>query len=88
MINDNIRIAAAGAVGAFLGGVAGYLFLTDRGRAARRQIEPAIEDLRRELMSFAKSLEGAGGVAREGWKALQELMTESDPSDDRYSVIH
>jgi hypothetical protein len=86
--NDNIRIAAASAVGALLGGVAGFLFLTERGRDARRQIEPAIDDLRRELMSLGKSLEGAGDVAREGWRLLQDFIAEGEMPKDDYSVTH
>jgi hypothetical protein len=74
--NDNIRIAAASAVGALLGGVAGFLFLTERGRSVRREMGPALEDLREEIAGFGKSLEGASGIAREGWKFIQELAAE------------
>jgi hypothetical protein len=86
--NDNVRIAMASAVGALLGGVAGYLFLTERGRETRLQIAPAMEELKQELASFGRSLEGASGIAREGWKLLQELAAEDAGVGPGRSVTH
>ena len=40
---------SAAAVGAVLGGLAGYLFFTPRGRALRSQLEPALDDMMVEL---------------------------------------
>ena len=42
------QVIAATIVGAALGGLAGFLFFTDRGRMVRRQIEPALEDFVRD----------------------------------------
>ena len=47
MSQDNLRIAACSAVGALLGGVVGYLFLTESGRQARQQFGPAVEEVKR-----------------------------------------
>lgn len=88
MSNDSIRIFAASAMGALLGGVAGYLFLTERGRSARRQIGPALDGLRDELSEFGRSLEGASGIAREGWKFIQELAAEDSPFRGSRSMTH
>lgn len=88
MNNDNIRIAAASLVGALIGGVAGYLLMTERGREARRHIQPAIEDLRHELASFAQSLEGAGNVARDGWRFLQDIVADDRTRAPGTSVTH
>ena len=49
---NNSRELAATIVGAVIGGIAGYLFFTERGRSVRRQIETALGDLSRELLSF------------------------------------
>ena len=78
---NNSRELAATLVGAVIGGVAGYLFFTEHGRSVRRQIEPALEDLSRELMSFRTTVQKATGVASEGWKLLNEALgdTESVP---------
>ena len=51
-MTDNSRAMAATIVGRRVGGVAGYLFFTERGRQLRRQIEPALDDFARELISF------------------------------------
>jgi hypothetical protein len=68
---------AAAIVGAVVGGVAGYLFLTDDGRRLRRQLEPALEDFARELNSFRATIAKAAGVANEGWQLLNDAMGES-----------
>ena len=62
--------------GAVIGGVAAYLFFTERGRSVRRQIEPALDDLSRELMSFRATVQKASGVASEGWKLVNDAIGE------------
>jgi hypothetical protein len=58
--------------GAVLGAIAGYLFFTERGRALRRQMEPALESFARELTGFRSTIQRAVGVATEGWGLLNE----------------
>jgi len=82
---DNSRAMMATVLGAAIGGVAGYLFFTDHGRSLRRQIEPALDDLSRELLSFRSTVQKAAGVANEGWKLLNEAIGESAP---RYPGAH
>jgi gas vesicle protein len=76
---DNSRVIAATVLGAVVGGVAGYLFLTEHGRSLRRQIEPALDDFSRELMSFRSTVQKATGVASEGWKMLNDALGEAAP---------
>src|SRR4051812_25751182 len=85
---DNSRAVAATIVGAVIGGVAGYLFFTDQGRRMRRQIEPALEDFSRELMSFRATVQKAAGVANEGWKLLNDAIGESGHQAPRFSGPH
>lgn len=73
----NSRDVAATLTGAIIGGIAGYLFLTERGRRVRQQIEPALEDLARELTSFRSTMHNASGVASEGWKTLSDAFGET-----------
>jgi hypothetical protein len=88
-VNENTRAIAAAIVGAVIGGVAGYLFLTERGRTLRRrQIEPALEDLARELSGFSATLQKATGIASEGWKLLVETLGEGDARSPRYEHPH
>ena len=77
---QNSREIAATLVGAVIGGLAGYLFFTDRGRSVRRQIEPALDDFSRELMSFRSTVLKASGVASEGWSLLNEAFGETGPA--------
>jgi gas vesicle protein len=78
------RDMAATIVGALIGGVAGYLFFTERGRSVRRKIEPALEDFSRELVSFRNTVQDAAGVAGESWKLLNEMLGDAGTSSARY----
>lgn len=64
---DESRTMAAILTGAVLGGLAGYLFFTDRGRSLRQQLEPAIEDFARELSGFRGTIQRAIGAATANW---------------------
>ena len=85
-MTDTSRAMAATIVGAVIGGLAGYFFFTERGRELRRQIEPALDDIARELNSFRQTVEKAVGVASQGWNVLNEAM-ESRPNT-RYPTAH
>jgi hypothetical protein len=80
-VSQKSQAIAAAMVGGVLGAVAGYMFFTDQGRAWRRQLEPAIEDMARELAQFRGTLTRAMGVANEGWRVLNDALGEhSGPS--------
>ena len=81
---NNSRELAATIVGAVIGGVAGYLFFTERGRSARRQIETALDDFSREVMSFSNTVEKAAGVANEDWNLLNDAFGEPGKRPTRY----
>jgi gas vesicle protein len=86
---ENSRAVTAAVVGAIVGGVAGYLFFTERGRTLRRQMEPALEDISRELNSFRNTVQKAAGVANEGWKLLNDALAESGSQrPPRYAGTH
>jgi gas vesicle protein len=73
---NNSREIAATIVGAVIGGFAGYLFFTERGRRVRRQIEPALEDFSREIMSFRHTVQKAAGAANDSWSLLNDTLGE------------
>ena len=85
---ENSRAIVATVVGAVIGGVAGYLFFTEHGRGVRRQIEPALDDFARELMSFRATVQKAAGVASEGWKLLNDALGEGGHQAPRYASPH
>lgn len=82
------RAVAATIAGAVIGGIAGYLFFTDHGRNLRRSIEPALEDIARELNSFRGTVQKAAGVASEGWRLLNEAMGEGGAPARRFPSAH
>jgi len=82
------KVVTATLVGAVIGGIAGYLFFTDRGRELRRQIEPALEDIARELNSFRGTVQRAATVANESWKLLNEALGEGGSQPPRYPGTH
>jgi gas vesicle protein len=77
---NNSREMAVISVGAVVGAAAAYLFFTERGRNLRRQIEPALDNLARELNSFRATVQKASGVANEGWKLLNDAVGEPGTS--------
>jgi gas vesicle protein len=81
---SNSREMAATIVGAVIGGVAGYLFFTERGRRVRRQIEPALEDFSRQLISVRHAIQEAAGVANEGWQLLNDTLGAGGKPPARY----
>jgi len=80
------KTVAATIVGAVIGGMAGYFLFTERGRALRRQLEPALDDFARELNSFRGTIQRATGVASEGWRLLNDAIgdTAGQPQGRRY----
>ena len=88
-MNDYSHTMAATCACAVIGGVVGYLFFTTGGRTLRRQLEPAIEDLARELEGFRTTVHKAAGVANEGWKLLNEMSSAvGDEAPRRYPTTH
>lgn len=80
------KAVAATIVGAVIGGIVGYLFFTERGRALRRRLEPALDDFANELHSFRGTVQRAADVANEGWKLLNEALSEAGPPPPRYNT--
>jgi gas vesicle protein len=86
VVEDKAVIATV--VGAVIGGAAGYLFFTERGRQFRRQLEPALDDLARELSSFRGTVQRAAGVASEGWKLLNDALGEGGTPASQFPGAH
>ncbi len=85
---EDSRAIAATMVGAMIGGLAGYLFFTEQGRRLRRRIEPALDDIGRELNSFRVTVHKAADVASEGWKLMNEALGEESRPTLRYPGPH
>ena len=86
-MTQNSQALAATMVGAVIGGIAGYLFFTDRGARFRREIEPAIDDITRELNSLRSTVRKVSTAANEGWSVLNEALGDGR-APVRYPAPH
>ena len=55
-MKDRQTILGGALLGAVVGAVASYLFLTERGRRFRREIEPELQTIFREAMHLGKTV--------------------------------
>ena len=65
-MDDRSRVLMSACLGALIGGVAGYLFLTEDGRRVRERLEPGMDDLLREMRHLRSAAEKARMAAAEG----------------------
>lgn len=78
-MDERSRVLMATLVGAVIGGVWGWLYMTESGRRVRDQIEPRIDDFMGELTRMRGTVEKARNAANEGWRSLNE-MTGAAPN--------
>lgn len=72
-MDERSRVLMAAIVGAALGGVYGWLYLTENGRRVREQIEPKLDDFIGEITRVRGTVEKARSAANEGWRSLSEI---------------
>ena len=75
-MNDTNRVCWASAIGALVGGVWGYLYLTESGRRFRVQLEPRIDDFLNEMHRMQGTVHKAREAAGESWASLQEIAND------------
>lgn len=72
-VDERSRVLLTTFVGAVVGGVWGWLYMTENGRRVRDQIEPKLDDLMSELTRVRGTVEKARSVANEGWRSLNDV---------------
>jgi hypothetical protein len=72
-VEERSRVLLATCMGAVIGGVWGWLYMTENGRRVRDQIEPKLDDVMRELTRVRGTVQKAQSVANEGWRSLNEV---------------
>lgn len=72
-MDDRSRILLSACLGAIVGGLGGYLFLTEDGRRVRDRLEPGMDDLLCEMRHLKSAVEKARLAAQEGWTTIEEL---------------
>ncbi len=75
-MNERSRVLLASLLGAALGAVVGYLYMTESGQRVREQIEPALDAIGSELRRARDAGEKVKEVAREGQQTLNSLVGE------------
>lgn len=81
-MEDRARVLMSACLGALIGGVAGYLFLTDDGRRVRERLEPGMDDLLREMRHLRSAAEKARLAAAEGMMTVSQLRQSVTPRAD------
>jgi gas vesicle protein len=75
-VDDRGRIALAIGLGALVGGVAGYLLLTERGRQMRDELEPRLNDVLGEVDKLRQTFESTRSAVSDGWRSFNQLMEQ------------
>ena len=55
-MKDRHTIVGGAVLGALVGAAAGYLYFTERGRRFRREVEPELQTIVREVMRLGKTV--------------------------------
>jgi len=84
-VEDRARVLMSACLGALLGGVAGYLFLTEDGRRVRERLEPGMDDLLRETRHLRSAAEKARLAAVEGLLIVSDLRRSVSHGAERTS---
>jgi hypothetical protein len=84
-VDERSRVLMATVMGAVIGGVWGWLYLTESGRRMRDQIEPKLDDFINEIGRVRGTVEKARTAANEGWRSLNEL-TGAGANQGRWSA--
>ena len=79
-MDERSRVLLTTLAGAVVGGVWGWLYLTQNGRSVRSQIEPKLDDFIRELHNVRGTVEKARHAANEGWRSLNDITGSSNPN--------
>lgn len=72
-MDERSKVLMATLIGAVVGGVYGWLYMTEHGRRVRDQIEPKLDDFMSELTRMRGTVEKARTAANEGWRSLNEV---------------
>lgn len=72
-MDERSRVLMATCMGAVMGGVYGWLYMTANGRRVRDQIEPRLDDFVNELTRVRGTVDKARSAATEGWRSLNDV---------------
>jgi uncharacterized protein YcfJ len=73
-VDERSQVLATTVLGAMVGGVLGFLYLTERGREIRTQIEPFFDAVSDELQQARRTVDKARDAASEGRRAFDDVL--------------
>ena len=76
-MDERSQVLAATIVGAVVGGLFGCLYLTDRGRWVRQQLEPIFDSVIDELHQSRQTLGKARTAVEEGRRLVDDALHAS-----------
>ena len=79
-MDERSRVLLATFLGAVVGGLWGWLYMTENGRRVREQVDPKLDDFIRELTRARGTVEKARTAANEGWRSLNEVTGAAERS--------
>ena len=84
-MNDRSRVFLSACLGALVGGLAGYLYMTEDGRRVREGLEPGMDEMVREMRRLRGAVSSARSAAHEGWAVIEELRRGTSDQSDQWS---
>lgn len=73
-MDERSKVLMTTLLGAVLGGLVGCLYLTDRGRRVRGQLEPLLDTVVDELQEARRTVERARAAVAEGRRVMDEIV--------------
>jgi len=76
-VRDRTAVVIGALAGAVVGGMAGWLWLTDDGRRVRAQLEPRLQELAGQAAALQASARRVQSAARDSLHAAREVASRS-----------
>ena len=84
-MDDRARIALGMAVGAVVGGFAGFLVFTERGRTFRRELEPQLDEMLAEAQRLTAAFDRTRQAVKDGLATLHTEAGDAKPASPDWS---
>ena len=79
-MDERAQVLLSTLLGTGIGAVVGGLYLTERGRRVRDQIEPTLDSFVSEIERVRGTVDKAREAAREGREAFEDAMRVATPT--------
>jgi gas vesicle protein len=73
-MSDRSYVIFTALAGALIGGAAGFLLLTERGRRLRAELQPTLANFMSELQELQNTASQVRESATQGWQRVEHLV--------------